>query len=108
MEKNFEKGELLSRVEAFANEMSEMTKQQNGVKRGVIILAAETVESENGTKQILSVLGNGEKLVELIAEFATQEKTKTLLADGMKAAAIKELIKNLRGGGIILKININK
>lgn len=62
MEKKIEKSEFLSKVEAFAHEMTTMTEKKEGVKRGLVILAAESVESENGTKQIISVLGNGGKV----------------------------------------------
>lgn len=61
MEKKIEKSEFLSKVEAFAHEMTTMTEKKEGVKRGLVILAAESVESENGTKQIISVLGKVER-----------------------------------------------
>lgn len=48
MEKKIEKSEFLSKVEAFAHEMTTMTEKKEGVKRGLVILAAESVESENG------------------------------------------------------------
>ena len=79
MEKKIEKSEFLSKVEAFAHEMTTMTEKKEGVKRGLVILAAESVESENGTKQIISVLGNGGKVVEAIAGFASQEHGKSCL-----------------------------
>lgn len=46
MEKKIEKSEFLSKVEAFAHEMTTMTEKKEGVKRGLVILAAESVESE--------------------------------------------------------------
>ena len=53
MEKKIEKGEFISQVEAFARMMSEMTSEKDGVKRGLIILASESVESEDGTQNKL-------------------------------------------------------
>ena len=86
MEKKNEKSEFLSKVEAFAHEMSVMTEKKEGVKRGLVILAAESVESEDGTRQ-----------VEAIAGFASQESTKPLLLAGMKEAALNSLIEKVRG-----------
>jgi hypothetical protein len=97
MEKKIEKSEFLSKVEAFAHEMTTMTEKKEGVKRGLVILAAESVESENGTKQIISVLGSG-KVVEAIAGFASQEHGKSFLMAGMKEAALNSLIEKVLGG----------
>lgn len=105
MEKKIEKSEFLSKVEAFAHEMTTMTEKKEGVKRGLVILAAESVESENGTKQIISVLGNGGKVVEAIAGFASQEHGKSFLMAGMKEAALNSLIGKVLGGAIVI---INK
>ena len=59
----FEKGEFLSKVEAFAKEMSEKT---NGNKnRSIIILAAERYENMDEDTQIIAMLGYGEKLKEM-------------------------------------------
>lgn len=98
MEKKIEKGEFISQVETFARMMSEMTSEKDGVKRGLIILASESVESEDGTKQIISVLGNGGKVVEAIAGFASQEHGKSFLMAGMKEAALNSLIEKVLGG----------
>lgn len=38
MEKKIEKSEFLSKVEAFAHEMTTMTEKKEGVKRGLVIL----------------------------------------------------------------------
>lgn len=66
MNKNNEKGEFLSKAEAFAKEMSENVNA-DGVKRSVIILATETVDGEDGTRQIIGVAGNGGELIHPIA-----------------------------------------
>lgn len=107
MEKKNEKSEFLSKVETFAHEMSVMTEKKEGVKRGLVILAAESVESEDGTRQVISILGNGGKVVEAIAGFASQESTKPLLLAGMKEAALNSFIEKVRGGDLI-SITINK
>lgn len=106
MEKKIEKGEFISQVETFARMMSEMTSEKDGVKRGLIILASESVESEDGTKQIVAVMGHGGKVVESIAALALQEeKGKELITAGVKEAALKELIEKFGGGYLTLFIN---
>lgn len=97
MEKKIEKGEFISQVETFARMMSEMTSEKDGVKRGLIILASESVESEDGTKQIVAVMGHGGEVVESIAALALQEKGKELITAGVKEAALKELIEKFGG-----------
>lgn len=97
MEKKIEKGEFISQVETFARMMSEMTSEKDGVKRGLIILASESVESEDGTKQIVAVMGHGE-VIESIAALALQEKGEELITAGVKEAALKELIEKFGGG----------
>lgn len=97
MEKKIEKGEFISQVETFARMMSEMTSEKDGVKRGLIILASESVESEDGTKQIVAVMGHDGKVVESIAALALQEKGKELITAGVKEAALKELIEKFGG-----------
>jgi hypothetical protein len=105
MEKKIEKGEFISQVEAFARMMSVMTNEKDGVKRGLVILASESVESEDGTKQIVAVMGNGGKVVESIAALALQENGKELIMAGVKEAALKEIIEKIGGGYLTLFIN---
>ena len=107
MEKNFEKGEFLTKVEDFAKSMSEMTSEREDVRRGLIVLAAEKVGGENGTKFIISVLGNGEKLAELIAEFATQDSTKPIVSQGLKLGAMKTIVEKFGGGDLTINLFIN-
>lgn len=98
MSKN-EKGEFLSKVEAFAKELSEMTDAK-GMKRGFAILAGESAESESGTKMVVAACGNGEQIVAAVASFATQDETRPLFSEGLKVAAVKSLCQKL-GGGIL-------
>ena len=98
MEKKIEKGEFISQVETFARMMSEVTNGKDGVKRGLIILASESVESEDGTKQIVAVMGNGGKVIESVAALALQENGKEIIMAGVKKAALKELIEKFGGG----------
>lgn len=86
------KGAFLSKVEEFAEEMSEMTSKREGVKRGLIILAMEDVKDEDDTKSIISVSGNGQKLAELVAEFAMQDNTRPIVSQGLKLGAMITLI----------------
>lgn len=103
----FEKDEFLSKVEAFAKEMSEKT---NGNKnRGIIILAAETNESNpNEDKQIIAMMGNGEKLKDVLVSFFSQEQTKPIIMEAVKEVTAKSLIKRFMGGGNEFKIIITK
>lgn len=105
MEKKIEKSEFLSKVEAFAHEMTTMTEKKEGVKRGLVILASESVESEDGTKQIVAVMGNGRKVVESVAALALQENGKELIMAGVKEATLKEIIEKIGGGYLTLFIN---
>lgn len=91
------KGAFLSKVEEFAEEMSEMTSKREGVKRGLIILAVEDVKDEDDMKSIISVFGNNDKLAELIAVFATQDETKPLVSLGLKLVEMKTLIEKIEG-----------
>lgn len=102
MKKNNEKSEFLSKAEAFAKEMSEKVNA-DGVKRSVIILATETIDGENDTRQIIGVAGNGREIIQSIAKFANQEDIKPLLKKGLELSMI-EAIAQKSGGGII-KIN---
>lgn len=91
MEKKFEKGEFLTKVEEFAESMSDMISERANVKRGLIVLAAEEAEGENGTKIVNTVCGHGKKLAELIANLATQEDTKQIFAMGLKLGMFEAL-----------------
>lgn len=107
MEKNFEKGEFLTKVEDFAKSMSEMTSEREGVKRGLIVLAVEKVDGESGTKSIITVSGNSEKLAELVAEFATQDATRPLVSQGLKLGTIKTIVEKFGGGDLTINLFIN-
>lgn len=96
MEEN-KKGTFLSKVEDFAKEMSEMTSERKGVKRGLIVLAVEKVKDEDNTKSIIAVLGNGKKLAELVAKFAMQDETRPLVSQGLKLGAMKTIIEKSEG-----------
>lgn len=98
MEKKIEKGEFISQVKAFARMMSVMTNEKDNVKRGLVILASESVESEDGTKQIVAVMGNGRKVVESVAALALEENGKELIMAGVKEAALNSLIEKVLGG----------
>lgn len=94
MEEN-QKGAFISKMEDFAKEMSEMaSEKREGVKRGLIILAAEEIKGEDGTKSIISVSGNREKLAELVAIFATQDDTRPLVSQGLKLSVMKTIIED--------------
>lgn len=93
MEEN-QKGEFLSKVEDFAKEMSEMTSEREGVKRGLIVLALEKVKDEDDTKSIISFSGNGEKLAELVAVLAMHDKARQFVSLGLKLAAMKTIIED--------------
>ena len=68
MEEN-KKGAFISKVEDLAKGMSEMTSEREGVKRGLIILAAEEIKGEDSTKAIISICGHDGKLSELVAQY---------------------------------------
>lgn len=91
MEEN-EKDAFLSKVEEFAKEMSEMTSKREGVKRGLIVLAAEEIKDEDDAKSIISVSGHNGKLAELVAEFAMQDKSRQLVSQGLELCVLKNLI----------------
>lgn len=92
MNKNNEKGEFLSKAEAFAKEMSENVNADS-VKRSVIILATETVDDEDGTRQIIGVAGNGGELIHSIAMFANQD-TRHLLKKGLELSMVEAIALN--------------
>lgn len=91
MEEN-KKGAFLSKVEDFAKEMSEMTSEREGVKRGLIVLAVEDFKDEDDMNLSTYVFGNNNKLAELVAQFAMQDETRTLVSQGLKLGATITLI----------------
>ena len=97
MEENM-KGAYLSKVDDFAKEMAEMAASEHeGVKRGLIVLAAEETKGEDGIKSIISVSGNGEKLAELVAILATQDETRQIVSRGLKLSVMKTFIDKTEG-----------
>lgn len=98
MSKNNEKGEFLSKVEAFASETAEMVSPKNGVKRSIVILATESVDGEEATKQIIGVAGHGGQIAYSIAKFANQEDTRPLLKKGLELSMIETIAQKLGGG----------
>lgn len=90
MNKNNEKSEFLSKVEAFAKEMSEKVNA-DGVKRSVVILATETIDGENNTHQIIGIAGNGSEIIRSIAKFANQEDARPLLKKGLELSMIEAI-----------------
>ena len=97
MEEN-KKGAFISKVEDFAKEMSEMASEREGVKRGLIILAAEEIKGEDGTKAIISILGNEGKLSELVAQFVMKDETSRFISQGLKLCVLKTLIEKIEEG----------
>lgn len=97
MEEN-KKGAYLSKVDDFAKEMSEMAASEHeGVKRGLIVLAAEEIKGEDGIKSTITVSGNGEKLAELVAIFATQDETRQIVSRGLKLSVMKTIKEQIEG-----------
>lgn len=91
MEEN-KKCDFLSKVKDFATEMSEMTSEREGVKRGLIILAAEEIKGEDSTNAIISICGNDGKLSELVAQFLTKDETSRFVSQGLKLVAMEAFI----------------
>ena len=98
MEEN-KKCAFLSKVEDFAEEMSEMASEHEDVKRGLIVLAVENVKDEDNSKSIISVLGNGKKLAELFAEFVMQDDAIPIVSQGLKLSVMKNIMEKTREGG---------
>ena len=98
MEEN-QKGAFISKVEDYAKEMSEMaSEKREGVKRGLIVLAAEEIKGEDGIKSIISIGGNGEKLSELVARFAMNDETSRFVSQGLKLCVLKTFIEKIEEG----------
>ena len=96
MEK-FEKGEFLSKVKAFAKEMSEKTTGNKN--RGIIILATETDENNSDAdEQIIAMMGYGEKLKDVLVSFFSQDQTKPIIMEAVKEVTAKSFIKKFMGG----------
>lgn len=91
------KSEFMLAAEAFAKEMS-ANVNADGVKRSVIILATETVDGEDGTRQVIGVAGNGGELIRSIAKFANQEDTRPLLKKGLELSMVEAIALKLGGG----------
>lgn len=91
------KSEFMLAVETFAQEVAKMTKQ-DGVKRGIVILASENIDGNENTAHTSAVLGNGGEIVKAIAQFSTDSDTKEFFRNGMKLGALKTLFENIGGG----------
>ena len=94
------KSKFLSKVEEFAKEVSEMTTEQSGINRAIVILASEKIEGSDRTTKSISVAGNGFEAAKVIAEFATRPETRNLVKKGLELATIKEISEKFGGGGI--------
>ncbi len=94
MEEN-KKGAFISKVEDLAKGMSEMTSEREGVKRGLIILAAEEIKGEDSTKAIISVSGNDGKISELVAQFVMKDETSRFISQGLKLCVLKTLVEKI-------------
>ena len=98
MEEN-KKGAFLSKVEDYAKEMSEMaSEKREGVKRGLIVLAAEEIKGEDGTKAIISISGNDGTLSELVAQFVMRDETNRFISQGLKLCVLKTLVEKIEEG----------
>lgn len=97
MEEN-KKGAFISKVEDYAKEMSEMARERrDGVKRGLIVLAAEEVKDEDGTKSVVSYSGSAKKLAELVAVLAMHDEAERFFAQGLKLASLKIVFEEIEG-----------
>ena len=94
MEEN-KKGAFISKVEDLAKGMSEMTSEREGVKRGLIILAAEEIKGEDSTKAIISVSGHAGKISELVAQFVMKDETSRFISQGLKLCVLKTLVEKI-------------
>lgn len=92
------KSKFLSKVEEFAKEVSEMTTEQSGINRAIVILASEKIEGSDRTTKSISVAGNGFEAAKVIAEFATRPETRNLVKKGLELATIKEISEKFGGG----------
>ena len=100
MKENEVKSEFVSKVEAFANEISNEASVKSGKKRGIIIIATEADEEQSNEETevvnaIITVSGNGFLMCKGIAEFASRPETRGLMTQGMKMAAIKAIAKHI-------------
>lgn len=73
-----------------------MASAKNGVKRSIIILATESIDGEDGTRQIIGIAGNGSEIIHSIAKFANQEDTRTLLKKGLELSMIETIAQKFR------------
>lgn len=94
MEEN-EKDAFLSKVEEFAKEMAEMTSEREGVKRALIVLAAEEIKGEDGIKAIISIGGSERKLSELVSQFVMNDETSRFVSQGLKLCVQETLIEKI-------------
>lgn len=98
MEEN-KKGAFISKVEDYAKEMSKMaSEKREGVKRGLIVLAAEELKGEDGTKTIISIGGNEGNLSELVAQFVMNDETSRFVSQGLKLCVLKTFIEKIEEG----------
>lgn len=104
MEEN-KKSAFLSKVEEFVKEMQE-TVSAKDAKRSIIVLATESVESEDAMKQIIGVTGNGKELVTSIAKFANQEDTRPLLKKGLELSMVEAIAEKFMGGNETISLTI--
>lgn len=82
------KSEFASKMEAIAKEATTLVEKDS--KKSVIIIATES--DEDGTAAVIALAGRGGELAKGIAEFATNENSKSVLVAGLKLAQTKMML----------------
>ena len=93
MTQNKEKREFAQQLEQVAETLTQAVKNNEG--QAFILIGTDRKEGsddESGNTQgVIAVGGNGEQVVEILAEFFTKEQTAPLATEAMKLATLKKL-----------------
>lgn len=88
-----QESEFQSKMAEIAGQAIELTV--TGLKRCVIIIATE--QDDEITRAVIAVSGSSKDLSTGIAEFATRDETKSILASGLKKAHHKMMLSAIEG-----------
>lgn len=86
--------EFLSKVNAFQEEAQEFIKKSEG-KHAVIIIASESDENGEGSRQTGYIMGNEEEVVHALVGFMRQPQGRELLKRAASLSMLDSLMKSV-------------
>lgn len=86
--------EFMSQVDAFSGEMQKFIEKSEG-KHAVIIIASESDENGEGSRQTGYIMGNEEEVVHALVGFMRQPQRRELLKRAASLSMLDSLMKSV-------------